>query len=109
MSLRVPTLNVSVVDVTCNLKNPVTQEELYNYIKEISLSDDYKKYIGWTNEPIVSSGMIGDRRSTIVDLKASICLNDKFIKLVSWYDNEIGYSNRMIDLVKHIHENNNFN
>ena len=109
MSLRVPTLNVYVVDVTCNLKNPVTEEELYNYIKEISLSDDYKKYIGWTDEPIVSSDMIGDRRSTIVDLKASICLNDKFIKLVSWYDNEIGYSNRMIDLVKHIHENNNFN
>ena len=107
MSLRVPTLNVSVVDVTCNLNESVTQEELNTYIKEITLSHDYKKYIGWTDEPIVSSDMIGDKRSSIVDLKASICLNDKFIKLVSWYDNEIGYSNRMLDLIQHIHEANN--
>ncbi len=99
MSMRVPTLNVSVVDVTCNLKHSITQEELSNFIKEISSTDDYKNFIGWTDEPVVSSDMIGEKKSTIVDLSASICLNDKFVKLISWYDNEIGYSNRMIDLV----------
>ncbi len=99
MSMRVPTLNVSVVDVTCNLKQSVTQEDLSSYIKEISSSDEYKKFIGWTDESVVSSDMIGEKKSSIVDLSASICLNDTFIKLISWYDNEIGYSNRMIDLV----------
>ena len=106
MSLRVPTLNVSVVDVTCSLINPVSKEELHNFIKSVSESNHYKKIIGWTDEPLVSSDMIGEKRSSIIDLSASICLNDKFIKLISWYDNEIGYSNRMIDLVIHINKMN---
>ena len=103
MSLRIPTLNVSVVDVTCNLETGVSQQELFEYIKTISNTTRYNKFIGWTEQPIVSTDFVGDKRSSIIDLNASICLNDKFIKMVSWYDNEKGYSNRMLDLIMHMH------
>ena len=107
MALRVPTLNVSVVDVTCSLEKSVSREDLFAFIKEISENEYYKRFIGWTEEPVVSSDMISEKRSSVVDLTASICLNDNFIKLVSWYDNETGYSNRMVDLVMHMSKTNN--
>ena len=102
MSLRVPTLNVSIVDVTYKLRDSVSQEQLFTFIKNISETEEYKKIIGWTEEPLVSSDLIGDKRSSIVDITASICLNDNFVKILSWYDNETGYSNRMVDLIVHM-------
>ena len=100
LSLRVPTLNVSVVDVTFNLISPITKQDFTEYIKNISESKQYKNIIGWTEEPLVSSDFNGNKCSCVIDLSASVFLNERFIKLVSWYDNEVGYSNRMIDLVK---------
>ena len=107
MALRVPTLNVSVVDVTYKLRESVTQDELFTFIKTISETEQYKNILGWTDEPLVSADLIGEKRSSVVDFSASICLNDNFIKLISWYDNETGYSNRMVDLVVHMAKINN--
>ena len=106
MALRVPTLNVSVVDVTCKLRDSVSQEDLFAFIKSITDSEYHKKIVGWTEEALVSADLIGEKRSSIVDLSATICLNDNFIKLISWYDNEVGYSNRMVDLIVHMNSTN---
>ena len=107
MALRVPTLNVSVVDVTYKLRDSVEQQELFAFIKNVSETKEYKDVLGWTKEPLVSSDLIGEKRSSVVDLSASICLNKNFIKLISWYDNETGYSNRMVDLIVHMAKINN--
>ena len=104
MALRVPTLNVSVVDVTCKLRDSVSQEDLFAFIKSTTQSEYHKKIVGWTEEAVVSADLIGEKRSSVVDLSATICLNDNFIKLISWYDNEVGYSNRMVDLIVHMNE-----
>ena len=101
MSLRVPTLDVSVVDLTVKLSKPATYKEVCDKLKEAS-ETKMKGILGYTNEEVVSSDFIQDSRSSIFDEKAGIALNDRFIKLISWYDNEWGYSCRMIDLADHI-------
>jgi len=101
MSFRVPTADVSVVDLTCKLEKPATYEEICKTVKEAS-EGQYKGIIGYTDEEVVSSDFIGDTRSSIFDAKAGISLNPTFVKLVSWYDNELGYSHRVVDLLKHV-------
>lgn len=101
MAFRVPTADVSVVDLTVRLEKAVSTEELMQTIKDAS-SGNMSGILDWTEEPLVSSDFIGNSNSSIVDIKACIQLNDNFIKLISWYDNEWGYSNRVIDLIKHI-------
>jgi glyceraldehyde 3-phosphate dehydrogenase len=101
MAFRVPTPDVSVIDVTLALKNPATYEQICQTVKKAS-EGAYKGIMGYTDEELVSSDFIHDNRSSIFDAKAGISLNDKFVKLISWYDNEWGYSTRVVDLVLHI-------
>ena len=101
MSFRVPTLDVSVVDLTVNLAKPATYTEICEAIKKAS-EGELKGILGYTDEDVVSSDFLGDTRTSIFDAKAGIALTDKFVKLVSWYDNEIGYSNKVLDLVAHM-------
>ncbi|MEG1448516.1 MAG: type I glyceraldehyde-3-phosphate dehydrogenase [Oscillospiraceae bacterium] len=101
MSFRVPTLDVSVVDLTIKLAKPTTYEELCKKIKQSS-ENEMKGILGYTEELVVSSDFIGDPRTSIFDAKAGIMLNDTFVKLVSWYDNEWGYSNKVLELIKHM-------
>ena len=98
MSFRVPTLDVSVVDLTCTLAKPATYAEICAAMKEAS-EGELKGILGYTDEDVVSSDFIGDARTSIFDAKAGIALTDKFVKLVSWYDNEWGYSNKVLDLI----------
>jgi len=98
MAFRVPTIDVSVVDLTVKLKTATTYENIVNVIKHAS-ENEMKGVLGWTDEALVSKDFEGDSRSSIFDVKAGIALNDKFVKLVSWYDNEWGYSNRLVDLI----------
>ena len=102
MSFRVPTLDVSVVDLTVNLKTATTYEDICQAIKEAS-EGELKGILGYTDEKVVSSDFLGDKRTSIFDADAGIMLNDKFVKLVSWYDNEWGYSNKLINLIQHIY------
>ena len=101
MSMRVPTLDVSVVDLTCSLAKPTTYEAICDAIKEAS-EGDLKGILGYTEDMVVSSDFLGDARTSIFDAKAGIMLNDHFVKLVSWYDNEWGYSNKVLELIKHM-------
>ena len=101
MSFRVPTLDVSVVDLTVNLAKPATYAEICEAIKKAS-EGELKGILGYTDEDVVSSDFLGDTRTSIFGAKAGIALTDKFVKLVSWYDNEIGYSNKVLDLVAHM-------
>ena len=102
MSFRVPTLDVSVVDLTVNLKTATTYEDICKAIKEAS-EGELKGILGYTDEKVVSSDFLGDKRTSIFDADAGIMLNDKCVKLVSWYDNEWGYSNKLINLIQHIY------
>jgi len=101
MSFRVPTLDVSVVDLTVKLAKPTTYEEICAKMKEAS-ETTLKGILGYTEDMVVSSDFIGDTRTSIFDAKAGIMLNDTFVKLVSWYDNEMGYSNKVLDLIGHM-------
>ncbi len=101
MSFRVPTLDVSVVDLTVNLKKPATYEEICAAIKEAS-ENELKGILGYTEDAVVSSDFLGDARTSIFDAKAGIALTDKFVKLVAWYDNEWGYSNKVLMLIEHM-------
>lgn len=101
MAFRVPTPNVSVVDLTVRLEKPTTYDAICQAMKEAS-EGPMKGILGYTEEDVVSSDFIGDPRSSIFDKGAGIALNETFFKLVSWYDNEWGYSNRVIELLKHI-------
>ena len=101
MSFRVPTLDVSVVDLTVNLKTATTYDEICKALKEAS-EGELKGILGYTDEKVVSSDFLHDSRTSIFDADAGIMLNEKFVKLVSWYDNEWGYSNKVIDLICHI-------
>ena len=101
MAFRVPTLDVSVVDLTCSLEKPATYEEICAAVKAAS-EGPMKGILGYTDEDVVSSDFYTDRRTSIFDAKAGIMLNDHFVKLVSWYDNEWGYSNKLLDLIKHM-------
>ncbi|MBD5179094.1 MAG: type I glyceraldehyde-3-phosphate dehydrogenase [Bacteroides sp.] len=98
MSMRVPTLDVSVVDLTVNLAKPATYAEICNAMKEAS-EGELKGILGYTEDAVVSSDFLGDPRTSIFDAKAGIALTDTFVKVVSWYDNEIGYSNKVLDLI----------
>jgi len=101
MAFRVPTPNVSVVDLTCRLSKGAKYEEICAAIKEAA-NGPLKGIMGYTDEEVVSTDFIGDTHSSIFDAKAGISLNDNFVKLVSWYDNEYGYSSRVVDLIKYI-------
>lgn len=101
MSFRVPTLDCSVVDLTCVLEKPSSMEEICAEVKRAS-ENEMAGILGYTEEPVVSSDFIGDKRTSIFDAKASILLNDHFVKLVAWYDNEWGYSNKTLDLIEYI-------
>ncbi|XP_020415386.1 glyceraldehyde-3-phosphate dehydrogenase GAPC2, cytosolic isoform X2 [Prunus persica] len=101
MAFRVPTVDVSVVDLTVRLEKKATYDEIKDAIKKES-EGSMKGILGYTDEDVVSTDFVGDNRSSIFDAKAGIALNDNFVKLVSWYDNEWGYSSRVIDLICHI-------
>ena len=98
MAFRVPTVNVSVVDLTVNLSNETTYEDICNAMKNAS-ENELKGIMGYTDEALVSTDFIGDTRTSIFDSGAGIMLNSKFVKLVSWYDNEWGYSTKVIELI----------
>lgn len=102
MAFRVPTPDVSVVDLTCRLKKGASYDEIKKAVKAASESDQWKGILGYTEDEVVSSDFIGDTHSSIFDAKAGISLNDNFVKLVAWYDNEYGYSNRVVDLIKYV-------
>jgi glyceraldehyde 3-phosphate dehydrogenase len=101
MSFRVPTLDVSVVDLTVNLAKPATYDEIKAAVKKAS-ENELKGILGYTEDAVVSSDFIGDARTSIFDAEAGIALTDSFVKLVSWYDNEWGYSNKVVDLIAHM-------
>ena len=102
MSMRVPTLDVSVVDLTAKLEKPATYEQICEAMKAAS-EGELKGVLGYTDEDVVSSDFIGDSRTSIFDKKAGIALTDTFVKVVSWYDNEIGYSNKVLELIEHMY------
>lgn len=102
MAFRVPTPDVSVVDLTCRLEKPATYEQIKAVIKAAS-ENEMKGILAYTEDDVVSTDFIGDQHSSIFDAKAGISLNDNFVKLVSWYDNEFGYSCRVVDLIKHVY------
>jgi len=99
MAFRVPTADVSVVDLTCKLKKSATKKDIEDAIIEATKSEDMKGILAFTNEDVVSSDFIGDSHSSIFDSHASVYLSDTFVKLIAWYDNEWGYSNRLVDLI----------
>ncbi|WP_279168056.1 type I glyceraldehyde-3-phosphate dehydrogenase [Muribaculum intestinale] len=101
MSMRVPTLDVSVVDLTVNLAKPATYEEICAAMKEAS-EGSLKGILGYTEDAVVSSDFLGDPRTSIFDKAAGIQLTPTFVKVISWYDNEIGYSNKVLDLIAHM-------
>lgn len=101
LAFRVPTTNVSVVDLTVNLAKEATYEEICAAIKEAS-ENELKGVLGYTEDEVVSTDFNGDTRTSIFDAKAGIALTDTFVKVVSWYDNEIGYSNKVLDLIAHM-------
>merc|ERR1712109_106911 len=102
MAFRVPTPDVSVVDLTVTLERPAKYSEIMDKIKEASVSNDLKGVLGYTEEAVVSTDFLGDSRSSIVDVQAGMQLSDTFVKLVSWYDNEYGYSCRVVDLITYM-------
>ena len=102
MAMRIPTADISVVDLTARLKKPATYEEICKAMKDAS-EGAFKGIIGYTDEEVVSSDFRTDARTCIFDAKAGIALNDTFVKLIAWYDNEWGYSNKMLDLLRYVH------
>ncbi len=103
MSMRVPTLDGSVVDLTCRLEKGTTYDEICKAVKEAS-EGEMKGILAYTEDAIVSSDILGDPHTSIFDATAGIMLNDHFVKLISWYDNEWGYSNKVLDLIKHMNK-----
>ena len=106
MSMRVPTLDVSVVDLTVNLEKPATYEEICQAMKDAS-EGELKGVLGYTEDAVVSSDFLGDERTSIFDANAGVYLTDTFVKVVSWYDNEWGYSNKLLMLIEHMAEVDN--
>ncbi len=102
MSMRVPTLDVSVVDLTVNLAKPAKYDEICEAMKKAA-EGELKGILGYTEDAVVSSDFLGDARTSIFDAKAGIALTDTFVKVVSWYDNEMGYSNKVLELIKHMY------
>ena len=103
MAFRVPTANVSVVDLTVKVAKSTSYEEIKQVMKSAS-EGDLKNVLGYADEAVVSQDFVGDVRTSIFDAGAGIELNDKFFKIISWYDNECGYSNKLIDLAKHVNQ-----
>jgi len=103
MAFRVPTPDVSVVDLTARLEKPATYEQIKKAMKEASELPQWKGIIGYTQDQVVSSDFVGDTHSSIFDAEAGISLNPNFVKLISWYDNECGYSHRVVDLIVYMH------
>lgn len=103
MAFRVPTADVSVVDLTVRLKKETSYEDIKKTMKKAS-EGELKGILGYTDEAVVSQDFIGDTRTSIFDAEAGIELNSKFFKVVSWYDNEAGYSNKLVDLAEYIHK-----
>ena len=101
ISMRVPTLDVSVVDLTVNLQKPASKEAICKAMKEAS-EGELKGVLGYTEDAVVSSDFLGCTLTSIFDANAGVYLTDKFVKVVSWYDNEIGYSNKVLDLIAHM-------
>ena len=101
MSFRVPVPDVSVVDLTVRLQKPASYDQIKAALKRAS-EGPLKGILGYTEDMVVSSDFIGDNHSSIFDAKAGISLNENFVKLVSWYDNEYGYSCRVVDLVEYV-------
>ena len=103
MAFRVPTPDVSVVDLTCKLAKPATYEQIKAAMK-LASETTLKGILGYTEDQVVSNDFLGDARTSIFDADAGIALNDTFVKLVAWYDNEWGYSNKVIDLIQHMNK-----
>ena len=101
MAFRVPTLNVSVVDLTCKLAKPTSYDDIKATIKEAA-QGEYKGIVAYTEEAVVSSDFIGEEATSVFDASAGIMLNDTFVKLVAWYDNEWGYSCKVVDFIMHM-------
>ena len=102
MAFRIPTANVSVVDLTVRLKKDTSYEEIKKVMLKAS-ENELTDILGYCDEPVVSQDFIGDKRTSIFDASAGMELNSNFFKIISWYDNECGYSNKLLDLAKHIH------
>ena len=98
ISMRVPTLDVSVVDLTVNLAKPATKEDICNAMKEAA-EGELKGILGYTEDAVVSSDFLGDARTSIFDANAGVYLTDTFVKVISWYDNEWGYSNKLLEMI----------
>ena len=111
ISMRVPTLDVSVVDLTCNLAKPATKEDICAAMKAASekplAEGGLAGVLGYTEDAVVSSDFLGDERTSIFDANAGVYLTDTFVKVVSWYDNEWGYSNKLLMLIEHMAEVDN--
>ncbi|MBQ8792988.1 MAG: type I glyceraldehyde-3-phosphate dehydrogenase, partial [Clostridia bacterium] len=101
MSFRVPTVDVSVVDLTVRLSKPTTYDEIVKAVKK-ACEGPLKGIMGWTEDAVVSTDFIGDARTSIFDVNAGIMISPTFVKLVAWYDNEWGYSNKTVDLARYI-------
>ncbi len=101
MAFRVPTPNVSVVDLTVRLEKPASYQQICDAIKDAA-EGELKGVLGYTEDDVVSNDFNGEKLTSVFDAKAGIALNDNFVKLVSWYDNETGYSNKVLDLIAHI-------
>ena len=102
MAFRVPTADVSVVDLTCRLEKGASYDEIKAAMKAASESENFKGVIGYTEDCVVSSDFVTDARTSIFDANAGISLNDNFVKLVAWYDNEWGYSNKVLELISYM-------
>ena len=105
MAFRVPTADVSVVDLTCTLEKGVKYADICAAMKAAA-NGELKGILGYTEDAVVSSDFVSDPRSSVFDAKAGIALNDNFVKVISWYDNEFGYSNRVLDLITHMDSTN---
>jgi glyceraldehyde 3-phosphate dehydrogenase len=101
MSLRVPTLDVSVVDLTCRIEKGATYDEIKAAVKKAS-EGELKGILGYTEDDVVSTDFVHEKRTSVFDAKAGIALNANFVKLVAWYDNEWGYSNKVLELIAHM-------
>lgn len=106
MSFRVPTVDVSVVDLTCRLEKPATYDQIKEVVKR-ACENEMKGIMDYTEDDVVSTDFLTDPHTSIFDAKAGIALNDHFVKLVCWYDNEWGYSNKVLDLINHMYKVDN--
>jgi glyceraldehyde 3-phosphate dehydrogenase len=103
ISMRVPIIDVSVVDMTVRLQNPASYQDICNEFMRAA-ENDYKGIIRYVDDEVVSTDFIGDTHTCIFDARAGLALNDRFVKLIAWYDNEIGYSNKVLDLLEYMHK-----